>query len=602
MPSEANPGHAARVWSLLERRERRIALILIPTFVVSALLQAAGVASVLPFLSLVSDPSHIQQNHILARAYDLVGANSPHAFLILVGVASLIVLIGTNAVAAATDWIVFRFSWRLNHLLSEQMLERYLARPFAFFLDHNSSQLLNSVLYEVTQAVNGVVLPTLQLMVRGVVVVFILALLVAANPLLAAGSVALIGGAYAIIFAFIRERLRRGGQLRQQASEDRYKAAIEALAGAQEIKLLAREPLFVTRFRSGARRFARQQANLQVMSQLPRYALETVAYGGMLFIVVFQLFRGADVGGLLPILGLYALGTYRLLPATQVVFNSATSIRYSMPALDVLYKNLKELPEVQRTPVRDAKPLPFDREVVAEGVDYSYPGTRTLVLRDIHVAIPANARVGLVGATGSGKTTAAAALMGLLQPVRGRVRVDDVELNERLAPRWHRRLGYVPQHIFLTDDSIKHNIAFGVPDGEIDTGAVERAAVLAHIHDFILEQLPSGYETAVGERGVRLSGGQRQRLGIARAMYNDPDVLILDEATSALDNVTEELVIKAIEEIGRSKTIVQIAHRLSTVRNADLIYLFDKGRVIASGTYDELMAKSDEFRSLALQR
>lgn len=588
-------------WGLLGPRDRRIARLLLPAFAFSAVLQAAGVASILPFLSLVSNPAQIHQNGLLARAFTLLGSPNTNAFLVMVGASSLVVLIVTNGAAALSDWVLLRYVWRLNHVLSERMLERYLRRPFVFFLNHNTSGLLNALLVEVRQAVNGFVLPILTLVVKTVVAIFILALLVVANPLLAVSSGALIGGAYAVIFGIIRARLKRLGDLRQRAAEDRYKSASEALGGATEIKLLAREPVFIGRFRSATQRLSRHSASQQILSQLPRYGLETVAYGGMLFIVTFMLLRGADVAGLLPALGLYALGTYRLLPAMQAVFTSLSSVRFSGPALDVLYWNLND-------DQWDAPPAPapagsvtFRQAVVMDNIYFSYPGTQNPVLKGVHLTVPAGARVGLVGSTGSGKSTAAAVLMGMLMPDAGSIAVDGVQLRESNVAAWHSLLGYVPQHIFLTDDTVVNNIAFGVPEDSIDLAAVEKAARMANIHAFVINHMPDGYATRVGERGVRLSGGQRQRLGIARALYHDPEVLILDEATSALDNVTEELVLEAIREIGRSKTIIQIAHRLSTIRDADKIYLLEDGSVEASGPYDDLVASSPKFRALALQ-
>ena len=315
--------------------------------------------------------------------------------------------------------------------------------------------------------------------------------------------------------------------------------------------------------------------------------------------VVYLLSQGQDVTSILPTLTVYVFAIYRLMPALQNIFSAVTSIRSNEASLNTVYQDIQSssVPEMVD---RDTLPtLPFRDRLELKNVTFTYPNMEQPVLEDFNISIRANTSVAFVGSTGSGKTTTVDLLLGLLSPEKGSLVVDGVPVTPENTPNWMKNLGYVPQVIYLNDDTVARNIAFGVHHTKVDRAAVERAAKLANIHDFIVDDLPQGYDTAVGERGVRLSGGQRQRLGIARALYHNPEVLILDEATSALDGVTEENIFKAVDNIGKSKTVIMIAHRISTVRNCDTIYLLDHGRVAAKGSYDELIASSPQFRAIA---
>lgn len=589
---------AKKVFALLSRAERKQVFLLVPMIAVMALMQVVGVASVMPFLALVADPSAVESSRLLSRAYELLAFQSYDSFLVFAGVGALTLLLLSNAISAYTDWMLLRFSWRLNHALSKRMLERYLHKPYVFFLSQNTSRLGKNLLSEVKQVVKGFVVSGMKLIAKGIVAVFILILLVAVNPMLALMAFGLLGGAYVVIFLGVRNRLAVIGKKRSLNDRERFKTANEALSGAKEIKLLGKERAFLELYTVPSKRYSRYMANHQVISTLPRYGLETIAFGGMILIVLYLLGSGQGLANILPLLGLYAFATYRLMPALQNIFSSSTDMRFSAPAVDLIFNDIAD-GELELPPERETvKPLAFHREIRMERVTFGYPESRP-VISDFDLRIESNSTIALVGPTGSGKTTTVDILLGLLTPQAGRLLVDDVPVTAANLPNWQANLGYVPQEIYLADDTVARNIAFGVPVNRVDMAAVERAAKLANIHDFIVSELPQGYQTVTGERGARLSGGQRQRLGIARALYHDPSVLVLDEATSALDGATEESIFKAVSEIGKSKTVVMIAHRLATVRDCDLIYVLDEGNVVVKGSYDELLASNVEFRRLA---
>lgn len=587
------------VTSLFTRSEKRWLAWLVPAFIVTALMQVVGIASILPFLQLVADPEKIRTNDLIARVYAFVGSPSETRFLVYTGVAALLVLVLSNVFIAATQWLVLRFTWGTNDNLSRRLLEGYLGKPYEFFLNENTAALVKNMLNEVRQVVSGLILPGMQLLAGGIVAIAIMSLLIAWNPALAAASFVVLGGAYGGFFSIVKGRLKRIGRARARSARAMYMVATEALSGAKEIKLLGQEEVFVRRYGKQSRRFARTMTQQNVISQLPRYALELFSFGGLIVIVLVFLAMGEKLDTILPVLGLYAVASYRLLPALQSIFNAVASIRFSSAAFAIVKADLQLVANSRPAPRGPRHPMPLNRSLEFRDVSYTYPGAPRPVLAGLDLRIAANTTAAFVGSTGSGKTTTIDLLLGLLRPSAGGVYIDGELLTDAKVRSWQDNVGYVPQQIYLTDDSIAHNIALGVDDDDLDMDAVKRAAQMANIHGFVEAELPEGYDTVVGERGVRLSGGQRQRLGIARALYRDPAVLVLDEATSALDSVTEEAIFGAVEEIARSKTVVMIAHRISTVRKSDVIFVMDHGALVDQGTYDELIATSARFRALA---
>lgn len=590
---------ARKLFQLMDTRERRRFFLLMPAVTAMALMQVVGIASILPFLALVTDPSVVETNQYLSLIYDRLGFQDINGFLVFTGLAALVVLLLSNALTAFTEYLLLRFAWNLNHTLSVRMLREYLSKPYVFFLDQNTAGLATNLLSEVKQAVSGFIIALLHLVSRSIVTLFILGLLAALYPALALLTFGFLGAAYAITFLSVRRGMAEAGKLRSRSDRARYKAASEALSGIKDIKILGREEPFLKRYQRHSRAYTRQMARQQVIALIPRYAFETIAFGGMLIIVLVLLLRGSGVQEIVPTLGVFAIATLRLLPALQSLFSAVTNLRFSVPSIDILHHDIRGTDFHSPVSASAPEPLHLRDQLTLRRVDFSYPTARARVLEDFSLTVRANTSVGIVGATGSGKTTTVDILLGLLHPASGALEVDGVPVDDENRRAWQQNLGYVPQQIYLADDTIAANIAFGVQERDIDLKAVERAARMASIHDFIETELPEGYDTVVGERGVRLSGGQRQRLGIARALYHDPEVLVFDEATSALDGVTEESIFRAVSQLGKSKTIIMIAHRMTTVRECDVIYLLDKGKVIDSGSFDDLLARNKQFRAMA---
>jgi len=566
---------------------------------VMAFLEVIGVASVVPFLTVLANPSAVETNPYLMAAYNWLGFGDADAFMVFLGAFIFVALLVSISFRALTSYVLMRFTQMRGYSLGRRLVSGYLAQPYEWFLSRHSADLATTVLNEVQQVVNGSIVPAMHLFANGIVALALLLLLVASDPFIAAAVAIGFGGAYSLIYLLLIRYLGRIGAGRVMATRERFGVMSEAFGGIKDVKIGGLESTFLERFENPALRHARFQAASQVVGQLPRYALEILAFGSVIIVALYLMTARDGLQSALPMLGLYALAGYRLLPAMQSVYAELTKLRFSQPAVDALYKDLLTLSELPPSASRVVTPIQVEHEIALAGVTYAYPASEKNALEGLDLVIPAQKRVGLVGHTGSGKTTTVDIILGLLTPAEGALLVDGVPVSTENVQSWRRSVGYVPQHIFLADDTIAANIAFGVPLDQIEPGSVERAARIANLHDFVASELPRQYETKVGERGVRLSGGQRQRIGIARALYHQPQVLVLDEATSALDNLTEQVVMEALENLGHEITVILIAHRLSTVRNCDRIYLLDNGRLAGKGTYDELVAKNLQFRRMA---
>ena len=592
---------ARKLFALLDRREKRNLLLLFVAVLIMAVLEVVSVAAILPFLSVAADPASIQENAYLLWTYETFGFDSVNQFLVFLGLGAFVALVVSNAFISFATWLKFRYVFIRQHTLSKRLLERYLRHPYEFFVLRNSSDLTKNILSEVQEVTRELLQPAIMGFARGMVVLFIIGFLIAINPLLALIVAITLGGAYGVIYIVVRRRLSRTGRERVEANQARYTAVSEAFGSIKDIKLMGKEASFLNQYVRPSATYAKRYASMKAIAYVPRYALEAIAFGGIILIAVYLIGTQGNFQQIIPMLGLYAFAGYRLMPAMQKAFTAVAQSKFNSNALDVLYNDLVVVDGKDQTPWQsgDAEPIHLKKRLELRDVIFTYAGSERPALRRINMEIQANATVGIVGTTGSGKTTLVDVVLGLLQPNEGELHVDDKRIEMHNVRAWQQCLGYVPQDIVLTDTTIARNIAFGMVEGDINIDAVESAASAAQIHEYIEHELPNGYDTVVGERGVRLSGGQRQRIGIARALYHNPSVLVLDEATSALDNSTEESVMQAIKSLGGSRTIIIIAHRLSTVKNAQTIFVLSGGQVAESGTYGELMAESGRFRRLA---
>jgi ABC-type multidrug transport system fused ATPase/permease subunit len=583
---------------LLSPSEQKNALFLLFMVVIMALLDVIGVASIMPFIAVMTNPELVESNIILNNIYKNFNFKSQHDFLFALGVMVFILLVFSLIFKAITTYAQTRFALMLEYSIGKRLVSGYLHQPYSWFLNRHSADLGKTILSEVANLINGGIIPLMIFMAQSAVAFGLLLLLLLVDAQLAVSVCAVLGSAYFMVFQLMSSGLKNLGEERILANQQRYKAVSEAFGASKEVKVGGLEQTYTQLFARPAEIYAKGQAKTQVIAELPRFLLEAIAFGGMLLVMLYLMVHSGSFAKALPVLALYALAGYRLLPALQQMYASLIRLRFLGPALDAMHKDLKGLEDYSQ------HSIPIISMSMKQGIDlsqvvYTYPGAHQTALKNISLFIPANTTVGLVGSTGSGKTTTIDVILGLLEPQSGRLSVDGHSISPANKRMWQKSIGYVPQHIYLSDDTVAANIAFGIDPKEINLHAVERAAKIANLHEFVSKDLPQGYQTTVGERGVRLSGGQRQRIGIARALYHSPQVLILDEATSALDNLTEQAVMEAVNSLNHEITIILIAHRLTTVIKCDQIFFLEKGEIKSQGTFEELFNNDLGFRAMA---
>lgn len=564
-----------KVWSLFTPAEQRKAIWMLLLALCMAVAETAGVISIMPFLSVLARPGIIQENSWLHAIYTRLGFTEPSRFIAALGLASIVLVITSSAFKMVTQHLLNRFVHLLRHSISSRLMARYLAQPYEFFLSRNSAELSKSVLAEVDLLMGNLIQPMSQVIAQGIIVLAMLALVFAYNPWTALAIVLVVGALYGAIYRLVRKRLRRMGEEMQAVNKERYQACNEALHGIRDIKVTHAEDTYLQRYSQASRTQARHLAANDTLSQTPLYLVEATGYTGLIAIALVLLGSSDDIAQVLPALGLYGFAAYRMLPAAQIMYRGIARMKFTSAILAHLHHDMA-LPTLTLEQISEntaPSPLLLQHEIRLEGICYTYPSAPNKpVLRNFNLVIPVNTSIGITGASGSGKSTLIDVLLGLLQPQTGKIYIDNIPITSNNIRQWHQAIGYVPQHIYLSDASVAENIAFGVSKNQINMEAVEKAARIAQIHDFVKKDLPYGYNTKVGDRGIRLSGGQRQRIGVARALYHDPPVLIMDEATSALDTVTEESFIKALQTLSRQKTIILIAHREKSLKFCQKIY------------------------------
>lgn len=567
---------------------------------ITALFETVSVASILPFMALVMDPSIMDQYPAVKYLMTTIGIESKQAELIAVGLLTIAMIGLGNGMSAINLWAQTKYLSRARSALASELFSAYMRLPYSFHIQRDAASLLRVIDGDVNSALSGFLASLLLVVGKGLSALMLITLIVIVNPIVALGSVIVLGGAYLVVYRIIRAKQTALGAKMVNASIVLGRTAIEGLAGVKELRILGREGAASDHYSETIKILTETNTSNIVATAMPRYLIEIFAYAGIVAVTLILVLKG-DAAEAMPSLALYALAGNRLVPAFQQLFAGAITIQYHTHAVDSLEADLKIVRSAQFVDVTiEAPPMIFKQEISLKKVGFKYPKANRNALTDITLTIPQNQSVGLVGKTGSGKTTLADILLGLYPASEGTITIDQILLTEKNERAWRQRVGYVPQNVFLTNATIAQNIALGIPKELINHDDVARAAKMAQALEFI-DQLPDGFDTMVGERGVKLSGGQKQRLGIARALYHNPDVLVFDEATSALDGMTEDAVMQAVQSLSSERTMILIAHRLRTIQACDRILMLDAGRIVADGKYDDLMATSEAFQKLAGQ-
>lgn len=575
-----------KLWLVLSSAQRRSAKGLLVLMLIGMVLETLGISVVVPALGLIVESDAGNRNPVLAPLLRYRGNAASETVVVV----AMLALVGIYAIKALflgfLAWRQMRFIYRLQADLSQRLFAGYLSQPYAFHLQRNSAQLIRNVTNEV-ERFSGGLQALLGLLTEGLVMFGIVAFLIAIEPFGALVAALMLGGAGWLLNRLTRTRIQHWGEALQFHHGMQIQHVQQGLGCAKDVKLLGREADFLAHYRIHNDGSARSWECITTLQQLPRLGLELLAVTGLASLVISMIAQGRELAAIVPTMGAFAAAAFRLMPSVNRMVSGIQSIHFTQAAVDIVHAEIGNSDAAPAPAI--ALPLPLRRAIVFENVSYRYSSAEGVVLQGVSLSISLGSSVGFIGASGAGKSTLVDVLLGLLTPTDGKVYVDGIDIQANLRG-WQDQIGYVPQSIFLTDDTLRRNIALGIPDERIDDLAVRRALRAAHLEPFINE-LPQGINTLVGERGIRLSGGQRQRIGIARALYHDPQVLILDEATSSLDSATERSVLDAVWALHGSKTLILVAHRLSTVRRCDCLFRLEQGRLVEQGTYSQVVEK-----------
>jgi ATP-binding cassette subfamily C protein len=561
----------SRCFALAAPYGRRKLVIVLAVIFANGLFQVIGVTSIFPFFALAAEPDRIRNSRFGSWLLSHLPAMDQNTLLIWAGVVSIALLFLSNAVTLAGEVIRTRYGHGLGHFLRTRLMEALSARPYGYFLERNSGALLQKVVFDVMQFINAVFLPLLESLSRVVTLGFLLLTVFFVQPVIALGAAVLLGGFYGIVFFLLRHRSHLLGEGLQEANRGTIITAQQFLGGIKPILVHGKQNFFTKEFARHSAAQARLFPWVPIYGNAPRYLIEPIAFGGLVAAVIWLAAHGRAFSDILPNLTVMALAGYRMLPSIQILYGQLSQINAMRYTVNEIETELAEIGATSRMtkipePHGESAPLSFEKAIRLENITFNYPSSNRVVLENFSLEIPKNSSIGIIGPTGSGKSTLVDIILGLHRPQSGVIRVDDRVLTPPDFASWRSMIGYVPQDIYLLDASVAANIAFGVPPEKLDHEALREAAKAAQILNFIESELANRWSTLVGERGVRLSGGQRQRIGLARALYHRPQVLVLDEATSALDTETEMEVLKAIESLQGTITMIVVAHRLSTIR------------------------------------
>lgn len=564
---------------IFTKSQKRRLVMLFVVILIGTFLELLGVTAILPFINVILSPDKIESMKYLGDIYRWLGMKTPNEFILLAAIVLIVIYIVKNAYVAEMYNLQYRFVYNNQRRLSLRILDAYLKQPYSFHLSHNSSELMRNVSTD-TNMFFAAVLGTIQLLTELCVCAVLAIFLFFMDKSITIGVAVFLTLFIIIFYRGFRKNLAHTAERNRYYTAGITKWLQQSFGGMKEIKVLSRERFFLQNYEHDYKEYADAQRKYLFMQIVPRPVMEAMCVSGLLLVVAMKLYIGVSGTYFVTTLSVFAVAAFRMLPSFNRITNSLSVIMFNKVSVDAVYEDLKQVEELQKQideKKEDYENVSMQKEIKIENLQFRYPNTDHYVLDHVSLSIPKNKSVAFIGPSGAGKTTLADIILGVLEPEGGTVLVDGINIFNNLDA-WHHNLGYIPQSIFLTDDTIRNNIAFGIPEDEISDEQIQHVLREAQLEDFV-GSLPDGVDTIIGERGVRLSGGQRQRIGIARALYTNPEVLVLDEATSALDNDTETAVMEAIDNLSGNKTLIVIAHRLTTIKNCEIVYEVRDGKV-----------------------
>jgi ATP-binding cassette subfamily C protein len=591
-----------QLWYILNRRERIEGSLLLCGMALGAIFEAVSFGLVVPFIAVLKEPGLVLDAPAARPLLSALNIREPQVLVISLGLGLFgAFVIKSGYLVLLYRWL-FRYVFEKQVTLSRRLLTGYLSAPYTFHLQRNSAELIKVTTQTVQRFTTAFLVSLLTLLGEILVVVALITLLVLVTPLATLGAVFALGVPTALVYRFMHRRLAVSGRRVERSMGSMIQWTEQAISGIKETLVMDRTMFFIDHHGYHAKRLAHSQRSVMLLSSIPRLFMDTLAVIAIVAIVLIILARGQNMQSILPVLGMFSVAAIRLMPSASRIASGLAGLRFHYAATEVLYHELREIEGHGNgwggpAPHQAASPLLFERSLVLEHLSYRYPSMLQPAIDDVSLEIPRGHWVGLVGPTGAGKTTLVDLMLGLFVPTSGRILVDGRDLQNDVVG-WQRNIGYIPQDIYLMDDTVRRNVAFGLPDQDIDDEQVWSALRAAQIDNFVCS-LPGGLNEMTGQRGERLSGGERQRLGIARALYRDPQVLVVDEATANLDNETQTAIVHTLARLRGEKTIIVIAHRLGVVQDCDRVYMLSQGQVQNSGSYSDLLARDPRFRQFA---
>lgn len=576
---------------ILNRKQKRQALMVALFAIVSALLETLGVSVIIPFILMMLQPEQLMGNRYVKPILDILGISEVYPVLLITALLIIVVYILKNLMILLFNYVQLRFRNGLERDLSILMLRSYIYKPYSFFLNVNSAEIMRGITGDIS-GVATVVDSYCSLFNEGITCLLIGGLLVIMNPLLAICLILLAAVTAIMMVVGLRKKISKCGVECRQAFAKRYQHAYQAINGIKEINVMKRQDNFLKYFNDASEVACEYNTRYLWVSKLPSRIIETIFISGLIVLVLFSMKTIDNTVMLVAQFGTLAMASVRILPSVSNIANAMNTLIFQRPALENAYDNivgerLKAETDTQGNQIKSEKEVEFKENISVNHIQWQYEKGLPYVLNDLCIDIKPGEAIGLIGESGAGKTTLVDILLGLFQPLQGTIRVDDKDIFDPNT-EWYRLIGYVPQNVFLIDDTVRNNILFGIDEDEADDGRVWKAIEQAQLMEFV-KNLPHGLDTVLGERGVKISGGQRQRIAIARALYYDPEILVLDEATSALDNETENAIMEAINTLQGQKTLIIVAHRLTTIQKCDKIYEVLNGKA-------EIRYKQDIFK------